>query len=79
MPGFDVRDSGCDERVFDEWGSHIERVKMFSHHGQFAGGDGSTGAVREPTSVSIKMGNELLRSGAKYKDRNETNRRFWYK
>ena len=62
-----------------QWGSHIEHVKVFSHCGHFARGNGSTRAIFEPTSISIKMGNELLRSRAKYEDGNETNRCFWYK
>jgi hypothetical protein len=79
MPGFDVRDSGSDERVFDRGGSHIECIETLSHHGQFSRGHGSTRAIHEPTSVSIKVGNKFLRARAKYKDRDRTDGCFRYK
>jgi hypothetical protein len=78
MPCFFVRDSGSDEGVFDERSSHVECVEALSYRGHFARGNGGTQAIHEPAPISIEVGDELLRSGAKYKNRNEPNRHFRY-
>ena len=76
MPGFNIRDSSGDKRVLDKRRVHIECVEAFSDGGDLSRGNSGTRGVREPTPISIEVGNEFLRSGAEDEDRDETNRSF---
>ena len=75
MPHFYVGDPRS-KGVFDERSSHVERVEVFSYWGHFPRGNGGTRAIHEPAPISIEVGDELLRSGAEYEDRNESNGSF---